>query len=141
MVFNSDNFIFIVCILFLFYIIFYHNKIESFKDPVVDRLKADLIKIEPRAAYLSFNGSTESFSENKKHVYICLRDKNNEYYPYNMLMYVALHELAHCMSEQVDENHTTDEFKNNFNKYLKLAEKAGIYDSKQPLIYDYCKSN
>jgi hypothetical protein len=58
-----------------------------------------------------------------------------------MLMYVALHELAHCMSEQVDENHTTDEFKNNFNKYLKLAEKEGIYDPHQPLIYDYCKSN
>jgi len=135
---NFDQFVLIFSVLLLFYITINVNKIESYSDPLIDRIKNDLIKVDDRVHQLHFQASNESFTEDKKNVYLCLKDKNGEYYDYNMLMYVSLHELAHAFSTSVDENHTTDEFKNNFRKLLKKAEDIGIYDPKKPLIYDYC---
>jgi len=135
---NFDQFILIFSVLLLFYITININKIESYSDPLIDRIKNDLIKVDDRVNQLHFQASNESFTEDKKYIYLCLKDKNGEYYDYNMLMYVSLHELAHAFSKSVDENHTTDEFKNNFRKLLKKAEDIGIYDPKKPLIYDYC---
>ena len=132
------NGILLFSFLFLVVLTVQLNKIYSYNDPMIERIRNDLLKIDERVAYLKFYASNESFTEDKKNVYLCLKDKNGEYYDYNMLMYVSLHELAHAFSKSVDENHTTDEFKNNFRKLLKKAEDIGIYDPKKPLIYDYC---
>ena len=37
----------------------------------------------------------------KQKVYLCLKDENNEYYNDNMLIYVALHELAHVLCDEI----------------------------------------
>ena len=138
---NSDKILLFVCFMFLLYIYFNMNKIETYQDPLIIRIVEDLIKVEPRVKDLHFEASNESFTEDKKRVYLCLKDENGQYYDYNMIMYVCLHELAHAFSNSVDENHTGEEFKENFRKLLKRGEEVGIYNSSLPLNYNYCKGN
>jgi elongation factor P--beta-lysine ligase len=115
------------------------NKVESYDDPLLEKIRNDLLKVDPRVATLRFRASNESFTEDKKTIYLCLKDrKTNEYYDYNMLMYVCLHELAHAFSESVDEDHTTKEFRDNFQMLLDKAEKLGLYNPNLPLNYNYC---
>ena len=138
---KSEKIILIFCFLFILYVTLFLNKVESFDDPMIKRIKNDLIKIDPRVQSLSFKAANESFTEDKKHVYLCIRDKQGQYYDYNMLMYVSLHELAHAFSNTVDEEHTSDEFKNNFRILLQKGQEVGLYDPVKPLNYDYCPRN
>jgi hypothetical protein len=135
---KTETNILFFCFLFIVYVTLHLNKVEAFDDPLIERIRNDLIKVDPRVSKLTFKASNESFTEDKKHVYLCLKDKNGNYYDYNMLMYVALHELAHAFSHSVDEDHTTDEFKNNFKMLLQKGEQLGLYDPKKPLNYEYC---
>ena len=136
--FDSDHIILLFCFMFLIFITLYLNKIYSYHDPLIDRIKNDLLKVDPRVEGLSFHASNESFTEDKKFVYLCLKDKSDKYYDYNMLMYVSLHELAHAFSDSVDTDHSGKEFKDNFRNLLNKAQTLGLYDPKIPLVYDYC---
>jgi|688.fasta_scaffold291896_3 hypothetical protein len=136
---NCDKILLFISFLFLLYVYFHINKIETYQDPLITRIVQDLIKVDPRVKDLSFEASNESFTEDKKRVYLCLKDENGKYYDYNMIMYVCLHELAHAFSNSVDENHTGEEFKENFRKLLKKGEEVGIYNPSLPLNYEYCK--
>lgn len=49
---------------------------------------------------------------------------NDEIYPINLLMYVAIHELAHVVSISTGHN---EEFKKNFNSLLGHAVNAQVY--------------
>ena len=138
---NSEKIILIFCFLFIVYVTLHLNRVESFDDPLIDRIKNDLLLVDPRVSELTFKASNESFTEDKKHVFLCLKDKNGNYYDYNMLMYVSLHELAHAFSQSVDEEHTSAEFKNNFKILLDKAHQIGVYDPNKPLNYDYCPRN
>jgi hypothetical protein len=138
---NSEKIILIFCFLFIVYVTLHLNRVESFDDPLIDRIKNDLLLVDPRVSELTFRASNESFTEDKKYVFLCLKDKNGNYYDYNMLMYVSLHELAHAFSHSVDEEHTSDEFKNNFKILLDKAHKLYLYDPTKPLNYDYCPRN
>jgi hypothetical protein len=138
---NSEKIILIFCFLFIVYVTLHLNRVESFDDPLIDRIKNDLLLVDPRVSELTFRASNESFTEDKKYVFLCLKDKNGNYYDYNMLMYVSLHELAHAFSESIDEEHTSSEFKNNFKILLDKAYKLGLYDPNKPLNYDYCPRN
>jgi hypothetical protein len=124
--------------MFLIFITLYLNKIYSYHDPLIDRIKDDLLKVDPRVEELSFHASNESFTEDKRFVYLCLKDKDGKYYDYNMIMYVSLHELAHAFSDSVDTDHSGKEFKDNFRNLLNKAQTIGLYDPKIPLVYDYC---
>ncbi len=112
-----------------------------YQDPLLDKIKKDLIEVDQRAAFLKFEGADQSYTEDKARTFLCLKDEDGNYYDYNMLMYVALHELAHAISKQVDVEHKTDEFKENFKFLLKRAEAKGLYDPKKPLNYNYCPKN
>lgn len=86
----------------------------------------------------NIEGST-SYTEGKgKKFVICLRNKKNEFIEINTLMFVVIHELAHLMTEKVD-NHNALFWK--YMKYL-LAHsiKIGIYKyenyMRKPV--DYC---
>lgn len=136
--FDSDHMVLLFCFMFLVFITLYLNKIYSYHDPLIDRLKDDLLKVDPRVEELSFHASNESFTEDKKFVYLCLKDKDGKYYDYNMIMYVSLHELAHAFSDSVDTDHSGKEFKDNFRNLLNKAQTLGLYDPKLPLVYDYC---
>ena len=81
-----------------------------------------------------------SYSVNKgEKIVFCLRsrDDKQKLVNENVMMFVALHELAHIMTKSVGH---TDEFWDNFRYLLKKAIKLGLYNEvnfeKNPV--DYC---
>ena len=69
-----------------------------------------------------------SYSVNKgEKIVFCLRsrDENEELVDLNVLMFVALHELAHVMTKSIGH---TKEFWDNFRFLLKESIKAGVYN-------------
>ena len=112
---------------------------EAFEDPKINEIKQNLLKLDPVVAgRLNIKSGNKSYTENKKNMFLCLKDGSGEYYPDNMLNYVAIHELAHAKSKQVDTKHKGKEFHDNFEYYLEEAEKKGIYDPSKGLVYNYC---
>jgi len=75
----------------------------------------------------SINDSGTSYTIDKgKEMHLCLRDKSNmELHNINILMFVAIHELAHVLSTSYGHN---DEFGENFVFLLKQSIKIGIYN-------------
>lgn len=112
----------------------------SYPDPLIDKIKADLVPINPKIADITFKAGNASETVNKKTIYLCLKDKKGNYYNYNMLIYVALHECAHAISKAIDTDHnnTSQEFMDNFQMLLDKAEKLGIYNSSLPKTTNYC---
>lgn len=117
------------------------NNVETYNDPLTKRIHRDLVQVDPRASKISIKGSDQSFTEDKTRMYLCLYDEKGQYYDYNMLMYVALHELAHVISKSVDPEHKTQEFKDNFDFLLKRAAAKGLFDPSKPINYGYCPKN
>ena len=62
-------------------------------------------------------------------------DENGEYYDYNMLIYVALHELSHVLCDEIGH---TPKFHRIFEKILKQAELLKIYNPNIPIVKNYC---
>jgi hypothetical protein len=78
---------------------------------------------------------SKSYTINKTRVYLCLKDENNQYYDDNSLMFVLLHEISHVICNSIGH---TEEFHKIFGDVLVEAEKVGIYNSKIPMIKNYC---
>ena len=78
----------------------------------------------------------KSYTINKEKIFLCLKDKNDEYYDTNMLIYVLLHEISHSLCDEVGH---TKKFNDIFNALLKEAIKRDIYDDTKAIIQDYCK--
>ena len=130
--------------LLIFVTIFYllvptAERFEKFSDPKVEELKEKLTSVFPEARRLKFSGSNESFTIDKQHIYLCIRDKNGNYYDDNSLMYVLLHEFAHVLDDEVtsEEEHQA-KFRYIFKKLLDKAAAAGIYDPTIPMVKNYC---
>ena len=118
---------------------FFINKVETYRDSKILEIQTKLMRVDPDVtSKLNIQAGNQSFTEDKKDMFLCLRDEQGKYYPDNMLMYVALHELAHAKSHSVDVNHSGDEFKTNFNSYLKKAEELGFYSPSKGLVREYC---
>jgi len=86
------------------------------------------------------NNKYTSYSINKgEKIVFCLRsrDDTNKLVDLNIMMFVALHELAHTMTKSIGH---TEEFWNNFRILLRNARNLGIYErvdyDKNPV--DYC---
>lgn len=110
-------------------------------DPILITLKEVLKPI-------TFNGKSiiegmklykadKSFTINKSQTFLCLYDKEKQYYPLNQLVYVLLHERAHSLN-QADIGHTPA-FYEIFDQLLNQATKLGVYNPKIPIIQDYCE--
>lgn len=113
----------------------------SYKDQKLEDLKARIGSVIPEISMIPIYGSNQSFTINKKTIYICLKDDAGQYYPDNMLTYVILHELAHVMCPEAipqDQDQHTPMYMKVFNGLLHRAEREGIYDSSIPVIEDYC---
>lgn len=134
----DDTSVVLILLGMLLLIFFMVRKVESYDDPKIKEIQDKLARVDIRANKLSIKASSQSFTEDKQRTYLCLRDEKGNYYDDNMLMYVALHELAHAISKQVDVDHTTDEFKDNFKLLLNKAADIGVYDPNKPLNYSYC---
>ena len=82
-------------------------------------------------------------------MHLCVKDENNNYYSDNMLMYVALHELAHVLCDEIGH---TPKFWAIFDQLLDKASKTiddepgvgnmkPVYDPNGIINKDYCDSN
>jgi hypothetical protein len=78
-----------------------------------------------------------SYTVHKARIVLCLRQKGGAFVSKNVILYVAIHELAHILTPTLGH---TPEFWANNRRLLKCAEKMGVYtrqnfaDSPQP----YC---
>ena len=79
---------------------------------------------------------TKSYTINKKKVYLCLKDENGDYYDENMLIFVAIHELAHVVCDEIGH---TDKFQTIFQELLNKASDLQIYDPNVAPIQNYCE--
>jgi len=116
-----------------------HPFFEMFDNthPVIESLRMDLVKVHPRFATVKIIEGDQSYTLQKKKVFLCLKDKNTgQMYDKNMLTYVLLHEMAHVLNEK-DIGHTPA-FHKIFDELLEKAEKQGVYDPNLPLVEDYC---
>lgn len=114
-----------------------HNKDSS--DPMLKKIKHDLLHLDPIVSSLVFHGGEKSYTINKKHIYICLKNEYDEYYDYYTLLYVTIHEIAHTLCDSVGH---TEEFHRTFHTLLNKAKQLGIYnDSIHKPIENYCNYN
>ena len=113
-------------------------------DPKIDDLKRKLLMVHPKASQIKFYHDKKSYTINKKEIYLCIKDENGEYYDENMLMYAALHELAHVLCDEIGH---TDKYWAMFDDILEQASKIidsktgkPIYNPKGKINPDYCES-
>jgi len=102
----------------------------------IDRLNDIAGAVYPDRAFQIYPGS-RSYTVNKEHIYICLRDKD-AFYDFDTLLYVTLHEMAHAISKVYSPDHTDPEFIANFNMLLRRARKLGLLRSHVHIPKDYC---
>lgn len=129
-------FVFILCII---YLLCRQNRVfETFtssSDPILEELQKQLSTLHPKFKHVNIYKGDKSYTINKKHVYICVKDDKGRYYNRNMLCYVVLHEYAHMLNDEVGH---TPKFYRIFNGLLDKATKAGLYNPDIPLLEDYC---
>jgi hypothetical protein len=80
----------------------------------------------------------KSFTINKKNIYLCLKDKKageENYYDYNSLIYVTLHEVAHVLCDELGH---TKKFQMIFKELLNHAASLALYNENKPFIKNYC---
>jgi hypothetical protein len=108
----------------------------STKHPLLDQVRANFAKINPKYAEIPLRDGDSAYTENKEVITLCLINPDTKQpYDINVLMYVALHELAHVISKSQGHG---DEFKNNFSLLLRKGAELGIYDPKKPIPMTYC---
>jgi len=107
---------------------------------LLKKLRNAVVSLDPeRLGHLEFRESWDTRADDKRIIYICLRDPaTGKLYDWNPLVFALIHEVGHCVSKQYDPSHTTLEFQTNFWTFLRKAEAAGIYDPKLPFPPEYC---
>jgi hypothetical protein len=127
-------FFIIVCLIFL--LIHQHFQ-ETFleNDPFVVRLKNKLLPFFPELSNIVVLKGESSFTLRKYKIHLCTEDENGMLYDDNMMTYVFLHELAHCLNKEVGHG---QKFQMIFQNLLDRAEKFGLYDPNIPRVQNYC---
>ena len=133
----------LLALLLVFVVCFYNlnYKRKTYQDPLIRKIKYDMIRIDPRLSKIEFFSSDESYTEDKDKIFLCLKDENGNYYDYNMLIYVAIHECSHALTDVIDVEHVTPEFRGMFENLLTEAYKLGIYNPNKSLVTNYCGIN
>lgn len=130
------------------------NLIEKFffKDPKIDELALNFKKfltqpdkiwnghlsvLNDKIKYnnITINRGNKSYTINKEHIYLCLKDEYNNYYSNNMLYYVLAHEFAHVLCDEIGH---TPKFFNIFEELLDEMIKYDLYNPSIPINSDYC---
>ena len=141
---NENTFISYIFLAFLvigLICFFVYNEIKenyAQNEPKILEIKKKLQIIHPSVSQLKFYAADKSYTINKHKIHLCLKDENGNYYDENMLIYVALHELAHVLCDEIGH---TNKFKEIFKNLLIEAEDKQIYDSNIPPILNYCNYN
>ena len=106
-------------------------------DPMLHLLKELLIPVHPIFKTMRLYRGDKSYTINKEKTFLCLYDKNGEYYPLNQLIYVLLHEISHSLNTK-DIGHT-ENFNKVFDELLAKARNLGVYNPSIPIVQDYCE--
>lgn len=129
--------VFIVVVIAVYFVL--SQIVEGYKkdDPKLSFLRSKLRALHPAAVdSITILEDNRSYTINKKKIYMCLRDENGDYYDDNMLLFVAIHELAHVLCDEIGH---TDKFNSIFQDLLKQAIGIGIYDPDIEPVYNYCE--
>ena len=110
----------------------YFNKDSKVIHDIVDKLKTHFPKIKR----LEFYEGDESFTLNKKKVYICTKNKQGYIYDSNVLTYVILHEYTHSICPEIGH---TPLYKAMFAKVLSKSIRLKLYKPDGQFPSDYCK--
>ena len=84
---------------------------------------------------LTFYKGNKSYTINKEKVFLCLKDKQDNYYDMNTLIFVTLHEISHSLCDEIGH---TAKFNKIFDELIKKAAEMKIYDPKKSIVQDYC---
>jgi len=125
-------------ILIIISIVIIKTQIEEYTlqhDPMLDLLRRVVQPIHPVMNKVKIYKADKSYTINKEKIFLCLKDKNSNYYPLNMLIYVFLHELAHLLNTK-DVGHT-ETFHQIFDELREKAFKLGIYNPSIQVIPNY----
>lgn len=137
----TEIIILIILLILIGLCVHHYTKRPIYRDPLILRIKHDVSKLDERISRLDFYSSDESYTEDKNKIFLCLKDKDGNYYDYNMLIYVAIHECSHALTDVVDVEHVTPEFRGMFEYLLQKAYKLGLYNPEKPLVNNYCGIN
>jgi len=124
-----------LCLMFLWRSIVSVKEWYDSLDPMIPEIHRRLVKVHDHAKKVKILRGSKSYTLNKEKIYMCLYDENNDYYHINMLTYVAVHELAHCLCDEIGH---TDKFFKIFHELLDIAEAEGVYDPNIPPVDNYC---
>jgi hypothetical protein len=131
--------VFCLVLIFMSMIIYLlHHQLSEFyaqSDPMLARIKTHISPLHPVVEDLNFYEGTKSYTINKQKIFLCLRDEHGEYYDFNMLIYVSIHELGHVLCDEIGH---TAKFHAIFDSLLRQAAAVEIYDPKKPIIHNYC---
>ncbi|MDB4726463.1 hypothetical protein OAF54_03410 [bacterium] len=114
------------------------NEHDKKAKEILDIVKTRLAKIYPNINELNIRESTKSETFHKRDIYLCIRDKENNFYDINTIMYVALHELSHVLDKEGFGHDDNPYFEGVFEETKKKGIDAGIYDPKIGLTDGYC---
>lgn len=147
------QYIVILFFIILFAFLVYNQIIECYtqNDPMIKDLRSCIEELlnndEEFTGYLqplndknilnqiSIHKGNKSYTINKTKIYLCLFDENGQYYNKNMLMYVLLHEISHCICDEIGH---TEKFYHIFDALLTYATNKNIYNPSIPIISNYC---
>lgn len=116
------------------------SKIQQHK--AINQIKNAILPLDSRLQNVTFKSGKESKTIDKRIITLCLKDSTTqEFYKWNDIIFIALHEASHAISSTHDPDHTSHEFRDNFEILLRKAEVSGIYDPKQEFTQIYCGSS
>lgn len=121
--------------------IYMSRYIKIYDDPLLEKIYLDLKKIYPDidSKNIKLYGANNTLTENKKKIFLCLKKRNGEYYDYNTLLYLAIHELAHVINNEYDTGHNHGDKFNQINEdLLEKAYSKGLLDKNKEIEYDMC---
>lgn len=140
---NTQRTLILLLIIAFIIIISYSFNYRSYfnmKHPILVKIKENFAKINPMYQTIPIVDGDSSYTENKETITLCLvNPENGKYYDMNTLMYVALHELAHVITNNTSEEDSHGpEFQRNFDMLLKKAKSLGFYNPNIPIPSTYC---
>ena len=133
--------IFIIITIWTYYKIYWnekHRALQQEDQVILNKIYTDICKLDDRIKNLKIYSSTESYTENKTKIFLCLKTPDGIYYDYNLLIFVAIHECAHALTNIYDDKHKSQEFKDMFRNLLEKAKTLNIYDGTKKLPDVYC---
>jgi len=140
---NQDFLILVILLsgMFIIISIYMSRYLKVYDDPLLQRIYLDLKKVYPYidSKNIKLYGANNTLTENKKKIFLWFKKKNGEYYDYNTLLYLAIHELAHVINNEYHTGHNHGEKFNELNDtLLTRAYDKGLLDKNKEIEYDMC---